>query len=288
MGALMGGLVSGGLGLMGQDMANSANAKMAADQMAFQERMSNTSYQRGVKDLQRAGLNQMLAYGHLGASTPEGSSAVMQNALGPAATSAVDTYQKHQAVESAKSQQDNINADTANKIKTNALTDAQIEQTKANTVSALEGAKKIATDTAINNDIISTGKIGAETQNLIANSNKASADVVNLSADTVKKQAETSVFPSMIQHNVATSNLSNASAKEANARTNKVPAEISNISADTKQKQTNTRLSYLEIPRATNDATKSTTWWGKHVSPYLGDIGATATGAFAAKKLIKH
>lgn len=40
----------------------------------FQENMSNTSWQRGVKDMEAAGINPMFAISQGGASTPSGNS----------------------------------------------------------------------------------------------------------------------------------------------------------------------------------------------------------------------
>lgn len=61
-----------------RDIAGSANAQTAYQAQLnrdFQERMSNTSWQRGVADMKAAGINPMLAFSRGGASTPAGSSA---------------------------------------------------------------------------------------------------------------------------------------------------------------------------------------------------------------------
>lgn len=67
--------------IFGGERANAANAKIARKNREFQERMSNTAYQRQRKDMELAGINPILAYKTGGSSSPGGSMARMENTL---------------------------------------------------------------------------------------------------------------------------------------------------------------------------------------------------------------
>lgn len=79
--AAAGSLASAWMNNKGQKDANEANLTLGREQMGFQERMSNTAYQRAVDDMKKAGLNPMLAYQQGGASSPTGSLPQVQNTL---------------------------------------------------------------------------------------------------------------------------------------------------------------------------------------------------------------
>jgi len=77
-----------GANILGTHMRNKAAKAASARQMAFQREMSNTSYQRGMEDMKKAGLNPILAGKVGGASTPTGSTYNPENIMQNAANTA--------------------------------------------------------------------------------------------------------------------------------------------------------------------------------------------------------
>jgi len=162
IGAVAGPIIGGMFGMYGQNQANAANAAqsdknvasqkdMMREQMAFQDRMSSSAYQRSTEDMRKAGLNPMLAFSQGGASTPSGSSgsgaqATMGNemsAMGSGISSAVSSAMDLKRVSNdTKATQSNVDL---NEQKSRTEETVQQAQT-ANAKAATEQAKKTAVE----------------------------------------------------------------------------------------------------------------------------------------------
>lgn len=80
--------ISAGSSLLGGLWHNQQQKAAAQKQMDFQERMSSTAYQRATADMRNSGINPALAYMQGGASSPGGAMPQLQDAIGPAVSSA--------------------------------------------------------------------------------------------------------------------------------------------------------------------------------------------------------
>jgi len=115
---------AGGLNFLGQKDANATNMQLAQNQMDFQREMSNTSYQRAVADMKKAGLNPMLAYSQGGASSPGGASTTVQNKFSGAVQAAQAQQMQNESIKQIQSQT-MLNNSTAAKTQAETLVTAQ-------------------------------------------------------------------------------------------------------------------------------------------------------------------
>lgn len=102
-------LIGAGLSYLGGRERNAASAQAAQQQMAFQREMSDTSYQRQVADLKRAGINPMLVSKLGGASTPSGAMPTFFNPYAEAASS-FSALQSSSAAKQQAETQENLSA----------------------------------------------------------------------------------------------------------------------------------------------------------------------------------
>lgn len=175
------GLLGPILGMSSASATNRTMRKIAADNRAFLERMSNTAHQREVKDLRSAGLNPILAAGGLsGASTPSVSTDYSQQSYTPDlsgigkglrnAASAASFYQGL-ANQSANTDLQRAQADQAN---------SATALNRAKTITETHEARIRSIDANYQNDVkmLGTDKAAAERRKAIADADMATMNAL--------------------------------------------------------------------------------------------------------------
>lgn len=253
-GAMIGSSVVGGaLGFLGSRQQNISAARNAREQMDFEERMSNTSYQRAVSDMSAAGLNPMLAYSKGGASTPSGTAAPVVNEASSAA-GAADVMQRVAEYKKAMAETNNTNMQTA-------LVQATIPKLAADARAAMANAW--VTEQTINAAI-------AQKQN---ESDKSGADrhLAYFAVDKAHMEA-----PFYGENAVADWRVKQASAAQAEQDLSQSAAMFNPLLSTAKSEAI---LREFQIPGARNRAASENTWFGENVRPYLEDAGKVVSTA---------
>ncbi|AXH76516.1 MAG: DNA pilot protein [Microviridae sp.] len=207
-------IVAAGVSWYNQKRANDKNQEEAEKQRQFAASQTATSYQRGVLDMQAAGLNPMLAYSQGGAQSAGSSQAVMQPEI-----SAQGIQSSAQGVIGMLTGLQQIRNGEVSAANTTAMTD------------------KIKSETMEKN--LNTAKLAADIDATKATEGNLKAQAANTSEAVLGTRYESSA---------------KQMAYRANMGENDSRLKGSGFEADVRRRKAEASLSEMDIPRAKNEA----------------------------------
>lgn len=156
----VGGVASAYAAWKGQHEANKMNVHLARDQMAFQERMSGTAYQRAKADMVKAGINPIIGLsGSGGASSPPGAAPTMQSETAGASASALSALRARKEIQAIEAGTAKLNAERRGQ---------EIKNTKEGSTLGRYGVEKRVLDGAAGLAHVTMDQVGSSAKHVAA------------------------------------------------------------------------------------------------------------------------
>lgn len=242
--AVAGPIIGGLFGKSGQESANAQTAASAKEQMDFQERMSNTSYQRGMEDMRKAGLNPMLAFMKGGASVPDGARYEAKNEMSQMASGLSDVN---------LNQVENINASTALQTAQAKKALAEADLVNAQTAEVQERTPTYAKSIELTDAQIS--KVKTEVGHILADIDLKGQEFAKVMAEVNNVIKSGKLIDAQTEHSLAQAGLTSAQIAEVVPRINNTIAHTAQLKARFGfDELLGDKAEFLNLPKALNNA----------------------------------